>query len=142
MDKQERYDRLYLDIAKRISGMSHDTDTKVGAVIVKDNNILAFGFNGMPSGMPNECKDKDGVTNFEVIHAETNAICKLAKTSSSAEGATMYCTLAPCGECAKLIIQSGIIRIVFDTDYKNDSGILLLLKQKQIKLDRVKRRDK
>ena len=140
--KEMKYDNLYMDLAVRIAQMSHDIDTKVGSLIVKDNNILAFGFNGMPSGMPNDCKDKDGVTKFEVIHAETNAICKLAKTSSSAEGATMYCTLAPCGECAKLIIQSGIARIVFDTDYKNDSGILLLMKQKQIKIDRVKRKDK
>ena len=95
--KEMKYDNLYMDLAVRIAQMSHDIDTKVGSLIVKDNNILAFGFNG---------------------------------------------TLAPCGECAKLIIQSGIARIVFDTDYKNDSGILLLMKQKQIKIDRVKRKDK
>tara|TARA_R110000824_G_scaffold9546_1_gene42578 strand:- start:7553 stop:7969 length:417 start_codon:yes stop_codon:yes gene_type:complete len=128
MDKQERYDRLYLDIAKRISGMSHDTDTKVGAVIVKDNNILAFGFNGMPSGMPNECKHSNGTTLKEVIHAEANALCKLARSVGSSEGATLYCTLSPCIECSKLIMQSGINRIRFMEAYdKDDAGMLLLL---------------
>ena len=120
MDKQQRYDELYLDIAKRIGEMSHDTEHKVGAVIVKDNNILAFGFNGMPSGMPNEC------TLPEVIHAEANAICKLARSVGNAEGATLYCTLSPCMECAKLIMQSGIARIIFSETYKDEAGILLL----------------
>ena len=123
MSKQERYDELYLDIAKRIGDMSHDTEHKVGAVIVKDNNILAFGFNGMP----NECKHPNGSTLPEVIHAEANAICKLAKSSGSSEGATLYSTLSPCVECAKLIMQSGISRVLFRETYKDDAGILLLL---------------
>jgi len=127
MDKQQRYDELYLDIATRISGMSHDTDHKVGTVIVKDNNILAFGFNGMPAGMDNNCKSANGSTKQEVIHAEANAICKLAKSTGSSEGATLYSTLSPCMECAKLIMQSGINRILFRETFKDDAGILLLL---------------
>ena len=126
MDKQQRYDELYLDIAKRIGEMSHDTEHKVGAVIVKDNNILAFGFNGMPSGMPNECKHANGSTLPEVIHAEANAICKLARSVGNAESATLYCTLSPCMECARLIMQSGITRIIFSETYKDEAGILLL----------------
>ena len=127
MTKQERYDELYLVIAKRIGDMSHDTEHKVGTVIVKDNNILAFGFNGMPAGMPNECKHANGNTLPEVIHAEANAICKLAKSSGSSEGATLYSTLSPCVECAKLIMQSGISRVLFRETYKDEAGILLLL---------------
>jgi len=127
MDKQERYDELYLDIATRISKMSHDTDHQVGSVIVKDNNILAFGFNGMPAGMSNECKNANGSTKKEVIHAEANAICKLAKSTGSSEGATLYSTLSPCVECAKLIMQSGISRVLFRETYKDEAGIILLL---------------
>ena len=126
-EKQRRYDELYLDIATRISNMSHDTDHKVGSVIVRDNNILAFGFNGMPSGMDNDCKNSNGSTKQEVIHAEANAICKLAKSTGSSEGATLYSTLSPCVECAKLIMQSGITRIIFRETYKDEAGILLLL---------------
>tara|TARA_R110002050_G_scaffold281980_1_gene429707 strand:- start:309 stop:722 length:414 start_codon:yes stop_codon:yes gene_type:complete len=137
MNKQRKYDKLYMDLAIRIADMSHDTDKKVGSIVVKENNILAFGFNGMPSGMPNECKEQDGSTKREVIHAESNAICKLAKTTSSAEGATMYCTLSPCIECAKLMIQSGITRFVFNELYKNDAGIRMLLEFSGIKVDKI-----
>lgn len=137
MNKQKKYDKLYMDLAMRIADMSHDTDKKVGSIVVKENNILAFGFNGMPSGMPNECKEQDGATKREVIHAESNAICKLAKTTSSAEGATMYCTLSPCIECAKLMIQSGITRFVFKELYKNDAGIRMLLEFSGIKVDKL-----
>ena len=137
MNKQRKYDKLYMDLAIRIADMSHDTDKKVGSIVVKENNILAFGFNGMPSGMPNECKKQDGSTKREVIHAESNAICKLAKTTSSAEGATMYCTLSPCIECAKLMIQSGITRFVFNELYKNDAGIRMLLEFSGIKVDKI-----
>jgi|TARA_R100001086_G_scaffold250110_1_gene193994 dCMP deaminase len=126
-EKQRRYDELYLDIATRISLMSHDTDHKVGSVIVRDNNILAFGFNGMPTGMNNNCKNANGSTKQEVIHAEANAICKLARSTGSSEGATLYSTLSPCVECAKLIMQSGITRIIFRETYKDEAGILLLL---------------
>jgi len=125
-EKQYRYDCLYMDIALRISNMSHDTERKVGAVIVKDNNILAFGFNGMPAGMDNECKNPSGSTKKEVIHAEANAICKLARSAGHAEGATLYSTLSPCMDCAKLILQSGIKRFVYCEPYEFDEGILLL----------------
>ena len=107
--------------------MFHDTDHKVGSVIVRDNNILAFGFNGMPTGMNNNCKNANGSTKQEVIHAEANAICKLARSTGSSEGATLYSTLSPCVECAKLIMQSGITRIIFRETYKDEAGILLLL---------------
>jgi dCMP deaminase len=137
MNKLDRYDAMYMEVAICISQMSHDTDTKVGSVVVKDNNILAFGFNGMPRGMPNECKHADGSTKPEVIHAEANAVCKLARTSSSAEGATLYCTLAPCVECAKLIIQCGISRVVYQANHKNDRKILTLLQFSNIKVDKI-----
>ena len=126
-EKQRRYDELYLDIATRISLMSHDTDHKVGSVIVRDNNILAFGFNGMPTGMDNNCKNANGSTKQEVIHAEANALCKLAKGTVSSEGATLYSTLSPCIECAKLIMQAGITRVLFSETYTDEAGILLLL---------------
>ena len=103
--KQDRYDKLYLNIAKEVSSMSHDTDNKVGVVVVKDNNILAFGFNGMPSGMDNECKNANGSTKKEVIHAEANALCKLAKGTISSEGATLYSTLSHSIECALSLIH-------------------------------------
>ncbi len=111
--KQERYDQMYIDIATRVSEMSWDSDTKVGAVIVKDGNIISMGWNGTPAGFPNECKHPDtGVTLPHVIHAEANAICKLARTGGNGLDATLYTTLAPCMECTKLILQSGISEVV------------------------------
>jgi len=111
--KQARYDTLYMDIAERISEMSYDTDTKVGAIIVKDGNIISMGWNGTPSGFPNDCKHPNtGVTLPYVIHAEANAICKLARDGGNGLGATLYTTLAPCMECTKLILQSGISEVV------------------------------
>ena len=111
--KQNRYDELYSDIAKRVSEMSFDTDTKVGAIIVKDGNIISMGWNGTPSGFDNACKNPNtGVTLPYVIHAEANAIAKLARDGGNGLGATLYCTLAPCMECTKLILQSGISEVV------------------------------
>lgn len=135
MAKQESLDNLFMDIAHRVALMSHDTDTKVGALIVKDGNILSMGYNGMPSGMSNTCKHESGATKKEVIHAEANAICKLARSTGTSEGATIYCTLSPCIECAKLILQSGITRVVFADSYKDDAGKLLLVQS--LKIDRV-----
>lgn len=137
MPDQKKQDQLFIDIAHRVSLMSHDTDTKVGAVIVKDGNILSMGYNGMPSGMSNDCKHSTGVTKKEVIHAEANAICKLARSTGSSEGATLYCTLSPCIECAKLILQSGITRVVFADNYKDDSGKLLLMPLPHMTIDRI-----
>jgi len=120
--KQIRYDDMYMDIAKRISDMSYDEDTKVGAVIVKDGNIISMGWNGTPSGFPNDCKNPNtGITLPYVIHAEANAICKLARDGGSGLGSTLYTTLSPCMECTKLILQSGIKEVVV---YKGEEKYL------------------
>jgi len=134
--KTERYDHLYMDIAYRVSEMSHDEDTKVGAVIVKDGNIISMGWNGTPSGFPNQCKDNTtGRTLPIVIHAEANAICKLAKSSTDGEGATLYTTLSPCTECTKLILQSGITNVVVGQAYEKDMvGYSILNNKKMVKI--------
>jgi len=120
-----------MDIAKRVGEMSYDIDTKVGAVIVKDGNIISMGWNGTPSGFDNSCKDHStGSTLPIVIHAEANAICKLAKSSTTGEGSTLYCTLSPCIECAKLILQSGISNVVVGKLYEKDMEGFKLLKEK------------
>ena len=135
-NKTERYDHLYMDIAYRVSEMSHDTDTKVGAIIVKDGNIISMGWNGTPSGFPNQCKDSStGRTLPIVIHAEANALCKLAKSSTNGEGATLYTTLSPCTECTKLILQSGITNVVVGQAYEKDMvGYSILNNRKMVKV--------
>lgn len=115
--KQARLDSLYMDIAFRVSEMSFAKRRKVGAVIVKDNNILSFGWNGMPSGFNNLC-EIDESTNPEVIHAEMNAFAKLARTTGNAAGATLYITDSPCWDCCKIIIQAGIERLVYFKLYR------------------------
>jgi dCMP deaminase len=134
--KIERYDNLYMDIAKRVSEMSYDEDTKVGAVIVKDGNIISMGWNGTPSGFPNQCKDSStGRTLPIVIHAEANAICKLARSSTDGQGATLYTTLSPCTECTKLILQSGITNVVVGQAYEKDMvGYSILNNKNMIKV--------
>ena len=126
--KQARYDDMYMDIAKRVSEMSYDTDTKVGAIIVKDGNIISMGWNGTPSGFPNECKHPGtGATLPYVIHAEANAITKLARTGGNGSNAALYTTLAPCMECTKLILQSGISEVIInqaDERYMESYSIL------------------
>ena len=136
--KEERYDNMYMDIAKRVSEMSWDSDTKVGAIIVKDGNIISMGWNGTPSGFPNDCKHPStGATLPHVIHAEANAIAKLARDGGNGLGATLYSSLAPCMECTKLILQSGIKEVVvtqaderFMESYKilNERGMIRLCK--------------
>jgi len=135
-NKTERYDHLYMDIAYRVSEMSYDTDTQVGAVIVKDGNIISMGWNGTPAGFPNHCKDTTtGNTLPIVIHAEANAICKLARSSTNGEGATLYTTLSPCTECTKLILQSGITNVVVGQAYEKDmAGYTILNNKKMIKV--------
>jgi len=135
-NKTERYDHLYMDIARRVSEMSHDTDTKVGAVVVKDGNIISMGWNGTPAGFPNHCKDTaTGRTLPIVIHAEANALCKLAKSSTNGEGATLYTTLSPCTECTKLILQSGITNVVVGQAYEKDMvGYTILNNKKMLKV--------
>lgn len=122
MTKLEKFDNTYLNIAREISGLSHCERAKVGAVIVKDGNIIAFGYNGTPAGMDN-CCERDNVTKPEVIHAEMNAILKAARSGYSVDGSTLYLTLSPCTECAKLILQSGIKRVVYRDQYRKTDGI-------------------
>ena len=131
MTKQGRYDKLYMDIAKRVAEMSYDEDTKVGAVIVKDGNIISMGWNGMPAGFPNECKNPTtGATLPLVMHAEANAISKLARNGFSSAGASLYVTLSPCIECCKLILQSGIQEVVIESADERYIDSYKVLKEK------------
>ena len=149
MPSKKNLDKTYLDMAKRWSELSPAVRKKVGCLIVKDNAIISDGYNGTPAGFDNKCEDYVDshhmlasrayklVTKPEVLHAETNAITKLAKSTQSSVGSTMYTTASPCLDCAKLIIQSGISRVVYSELYKNKDGINLLLKAK-IKVDECK----
>jgi len=119
--------RFYLEIAKVVSKASYCNNNKVGAIIVKDDNIISFGYNGTPSGFENIC-EINNITKPEVLHAESNAITKCAKSFLSSNGSVMYCTLSPCFECAKLIIQSGIISVYYLEEYRNTDGLNLLKK--------------
>ncbi len=110
-------------MAEEWAKLSHCTRKNVGALIVKDRMIISDGSNGSPSGFPNECENAEGVTHWYVLHAEANAITKLARSINSAEGATLYITLSPCRDCAKLILQSGISRVVYKKAYKDTSGL-------------------
>ena len=121
--KQHRYDSAYMRMATEWGGLSHCDRKKVGAIIVKDGMIIADGYNGTPSGFDNCCENDNGDTHWYVLHAEANAILKLARSSNSAEGATLYITLSPCRDCAKLIHQSGIVRVVYKKEYKDRSGL-------------------
>ena len=129
--QQTTLDHAYMDMAIRWSKLSRAERKKVGALIVKDGAIISDGFNGTPAGFNNQCEfvlEKELVTKPEVLHAESNAILKLAKATLSSEGATLYVTLSPCFECAKLIIQSGIIRVVYAEKYREDRRLCLLEK--------------
>lgn len=122
---------LFLDIAKRVAEESYCKRLQVGSIIVKDGNILSFGYNGAIGGHPNNCEETvDGqlVTLPTVLHSESNAITKACKSPISTNGATMYCTHSCCVECAKLIIQSGISTFIYLNDYRDDKGLELLLK--------------
>ncbi len=126
--KQRKYDKAYLRIAREWGELSHCERKKVGAVIVKDRMIISDGFNGTPTGFENPCEDEKGNTKWYVLHAEANAISKVASSTQSCEGATLYITLSPCKDCSKLIYQSGITRVVYQTAYKDDSGLVFLAK--------------
>ena len=117
-----KLDKVFINIAKETSTLSHCVRSKVGAVLVKDGNIISFGYNGTPSGMDNSCEE-DNVTFPHVIHAECNAILKAAKTGNSVDGSTLYLTLSPCLDCSKLILQSAIKRVVYLNQYRNPQGI-------------------
>ena len=124
--KQLKFDRSYLRMAQVGAENSYCNRRKVGALIVKDKMIISDGYNGTPSGFENVCEDEDGHTKPYVLHAEANAITKVAKSNNSSNGATLYVTAAPCMECAKLIIQSGIRRVVYVESYRLSDGIELL----------------
>jgi dCMP deaminase len=123
-----KFDVLYMDIAQRISEMSYSTRSKVGALIVKNKNIIAFGWNGTPYGFDNCCEDENGKTKNEVIHAEENAIAKAANIGISISGSVMYTTLSPCIGCSKLIIQSGISEVIYLEEYRINDAISFLEK--------------
>ncbi|MEO8253657.1 MAG: dCMP deaminase family protein [Flavobacterium sp.] len=126
--KLNKYDKAYLRIAKEWGLLSYCKRKQVGAIIVKDRMIISDGYNGTPSGFDNCCEDDQGLTRWDVLHAEANAILKVAKSTQSCEGATLYITLSPCKECSKLIHQSGIKRVVYQNGYRDDSGIQFLKK--------------
>lgn len=126
--KQLRYDSAYLRIAKEWGKLSHCKRKQVGALIVKDRMIISDGYNGTPTGFENYCEDEMGYTKWYVLHAEANAILKVAASTQSCQGATLYITLSPCKECSKLIHQAGIVRVVYHEGYKDDSGLQFLEK--------------
>lgn len=126
--KQLKFDKAYLRIAQEWSKLSHCNRKQVGAVIVKDRMIISDGYNGTPSGFENPCENEDGYTKWYVLHAEANAILKVAGSTQSCKNATLYITLSPCKECSKLIYQAGIKRVVYQTGYKDDSGLVFLKK--------------
>ena len=125
-EKMRLLDRRYLRMARIWSENSYCERRKVGALIVNDKMIISDGFNGTPSGFPNVCESREGVTLPYVLHAEANAITKVARSNNSSEGSTLYVTASPCMECSKLIIQSGIKRVVFSELYRITDGIDLL----------------
>lgn len=130
----DKWDKAHMKVARIYSELSSAKRLQVGAVIVKDKRVLSIGYNGMPSGWTNVCENTDeygfnAVTKPEVLHAETNAIAKVAQSSESCLDATIYCTTAPCLDCAKLIYQSGIKRVVWDKPHlRSDDGVQFLMK--------------
>ncbi|MCG8699672.1 MAG: dCMP deaminase family protein [Bacteroidales bacterium] len=125
-DRQEQFDLRYLHMARTWAKNSYCKRRRVGALIVKDRMIISDGYNGTPEGFENICEDENNKTKPYVLHAEANAITKVAKSNNSSDGATLYITTSPCVECAKLIIQSGIRRVVFCDTYHSDEGVKLL----------------
>ncbi|MFT4830609.1 MAG: dCMP deaminase [Psychroserpens sp.] len=126
--KQKKYDTAYLRMANEWGKLSYCKRKQVGAIIVKDRMIISDGYNGTPTGFENSCEDGEGYTKWYVLHAEANAISKVASSTQSCEGSTLYITLSPCKECSKLIHQSGIKRVVYQRAYKDDSGLQFLEK--------------
>ena len=124
--KQEKYDKAYLRMAQEWGKLSYCKRKQVGAIVVKDRMIISDGYNGTPTGFENICEDEEGYTKWYVLHAEANALSKVAASTQSCEGATLYITLSPCRECSKLIHQAGIKRVVYQIAYKDESGIRFL----------------
>lgn len=126
--KRKKYDTKYLEMAQIWSQLSEAKRSKVGAILVKDNTIIADGYNGNPTGFENECEDEHNNTKWYVLHAEANAILKVARSTQSCEDATLYLTMSPCKDCAKLIVQAGIKRVLYTTEYRDTTGIDFLKK--------------
>ena len=126
LEKQKKYDSAYLKMANTWGELSYCERKKVGALIVKDRMIISDGYNGTPTGFENVCEDEEHFTKWYVLHAEANAILKVAASTQSCVGATLYITLSPCKECSKLIHQSGIKRVVYAKAYKDISGLAFL----------------
>jgi dCMP deaminase len=126
--KQLQFDKRYLEMARVWAKNSYCVRRQVGALLVKDKMIISDGYNGTPSGFENVCEDETGATKPYVLHAEANAITKVARSNNSSEGATLYVTTSPCIECAKLIIQAGIKRVVYFDKYRIEDGLELLKK--------------
>ncbi len=125
-EKQEALDRRYLRMARIWAENSYCKRRQVGALVVKNKMIISDGYNGTPSGFENTCEDENNLTKTYVLHAEANAITKIARSGNSSDGATMYITASPCIECAKLIIQAGVKRVVYSEKYRLDDGVKLL----------------
>ena len=126
MQKQEKYDRTYLNMAREWAKLSHCTRKKVGALIVKNDMIISDGYNGTVMGQDNACELDNGETKWDVIHGEANAILKCARHGHSCDGATIYQTHSPCKECSKIIIQSGLKTLVYAEEYKDTTGLEFL----------------
>ncbi len=127
LQKQLRYDKAYLRMANTWSELSHCVRKKVGAIIVKDGQIISDGYNGTPSGYDNCCENEQGETHWFVLHAEANAILKVANSTNNCKNATLYLTLSPCKDCSKLVLQAGITRVVYSNEYKDITGVQFLL---------------
>lgn len=121
--KQLRYDKAYLKMALEWAKLSHCKRKQVGSIIVKEGMIISDGYNGTPTGFPNDCENPEGETWWYVLHAEANAIMKVARSTNNARNSTLYLTLSPCRECSKLILQSGIKRLVYINEYKDATGL-------------------
>ena len=132
-----KFDKAYLKMAMEWAKLSYCERKKVGSLIVKDRMIISDGYNGTPSGFENKCEDENGKTHWYVLHAEANALLKLASSTQSAKGATLYITLSPCKECTKLILQAGISKVVYIDEYSDDDGISFLRDHGNIELLRI-----
>ena len=127
-EKQLRYDKAYMRMAMEWAKLSYSQRKQVGAIMVKDRMIISDGYNGTPTDFDNCCEDDEGNTHWYVLHAEANAIMKVAASTQSSEGATLYITMSPCKECSKLIYQSGVKRVVYLEGYRDNEGLAFLEK--------------
>ncbi len=139
-EKQKKYDLAYIKMAEIWGNLSYCKRKKVGALIVKDNMIISDGYNGTPSGFENDCEDENNITKWHVLHAEANAISKVASSTQNSKGATLYVTLSPCKECSKLIYQAGIKRVVYAQEYSDTSG-LQMLKKAGVEVQKIENTD-